>query len=136
MFDLKNEGLRHNKTTESCSSSHSSRLHVTWELWCPHSESEDPERQVTLHFTERNKKRRLLLSYMISKYRNFPWYNYYSTSSFLHGDSFLIWIIRFRIRLKWKRYPIQIQTILNIRPDWTPKTRSCTPLHTIYIRKP
>jgi len=41
---------------------------------------------------------------------------------------FFIWIIRFRIRLKWKWYPFQIQKILNIRPDWTPKTGSCTPL--------
>jgi len=38
------------------------------------------------------------------------------------------WIIRFRIRLKRKRYPIQIQKIPNIWPDWTPKSGSCTPL--------
>ena len=39
---------------------------------------------------------------------------------------FFIWIIRFRIRLKQKRYPIQ--KIINIRPDWTTKSGSCTPL--------
>jgi len=41
---------------------------------------------------------------------------------------YFIWIIRIRIRLKGKRYPIQIQKNPNIRPDWTPKPGSCTPL--------
>jgi len=40
---------------------------------------------------------------------------------------YFIWIIRFRIGLKRKRYPIQIQKIPNIRQDWTPKSGSCTP---------
>jgi len=30
---------------------------------------------------------------------------------------YFIWIIQFWIRLKRKRYPIQIQNISNIRPD-------------------
>jgi len=41
---------------------------------------------------------------------------------------FFIWIIRFRIRSKHKRYQIQIQKILNIRPDWTPKYGFSAPL--------
>jgi len=39
---------------------------------------------------------------------------------------YFIWIIWFR--LKRKRYPIQIQKIPNIRPDWTPKSGPCTPV--------
>jgi len=37
-----------------------------------------------------------------------------------------IWIIRIRNRLKGKRYPIQKNP--NIRPVWTTKSGSCTPL--------
>ena len=32
---------------------------------------------------------------------------------------YFIWIIRVRIQLQRKRYPIQIQKIPNIQPDWT-----------------
>jgi len=39
---------------------------------------------------------------------------------------YFIWIIR--IRLKGKRYSIQIRKNPNIRPDWTPKSGSRTPL--------
>jgi len=40
---------------------------------------------------------------------------------------YFIWIIR--IRLKGKRYPNQSKS--KIRPDWTPKIGSCTPLEGI-----
>jgi len=47
---------------------------------------------------------------MISKYRNFSSYNYYSISRFFRMSTFyFIWIIR--IRLKRKRYPSQIKMI-------------------------
>jgi len=32
------------------------------------------------------------------------------------------------VEVKMISNPIQIQKILNLRPDWTPKCRSCTPL--------
>jgi len=44
---------------------------------------------------------------------------------------YFIWIIP--IRLKRKRYPIQIRKIPNILSDWTPKSGSCTPLVPNYM---
>ena len=41
---------------------------------------------------------------------------------------YFIWMNRIQIRLKGKRYPIQIEKNPIIRPDWTPKSGFCTPL--------
>jgi len=65
---------------------------------------------------------------MMSKDRNFSSYNYYSMQDFCTARFCFIWIIRMRIQLKEKRYPVHIQNNPNIRPDWTPKSGSCTPL--------
>jgi len=36
----------------------------------------------------REKQEQKIVANMISKYRNFPWYSYYSIPRFLHGYSF------------------------------------------------
>jgi len=89
------------------------------------------ERQVAFHFTERNQKIRFLLIW----FRNIV---IFLDTTIVHAPSFLcmaiatsylIWIIRsFRIRWETISKPIQIQNNSNIRPVWTPKSGSCTPL--------
>ena len=56
------------------------------------------------------KQEQKIVANMIAKYRTFAWYSYYSLSSYLHDHSFFIWILRSRIRLQWKRCPIQCKS--------------------------
>jgi len=68
---------------------------------------------------------------MISKDRNFSSYNYYSIPRFLHGQ------ILFHLDNPDPN-PVERKTISNpknpnIRPGWTPKSGSCTPLTSSYV---
>jgi len=66
---------------------------------------------------------------MITKDRNFSSYNY--IPRFLHGQILfhLDNPVPNPVERKTISNPSQIQKNPNIRPDWTPKSGSCTPLH-------
>ena len=69
-----------------------------------------------------------IVANMISKYR--LWYSYYSLSSFMHGHSFfhLDNPVPNPVETETISNSIQIQKINKIRPDWTLKSGSFTPL--------
>ena len=87
MFDLKNDGLRHNTPTESCSSSHSFRLHMLHEN-CDVLSLKAGILSGRWHCILPRKEEKNIVANMILKYRTFPWYSCYSISIFLHGHSF------------------------------------------------
>jgi len=131
---LNNDGLRHNKTIESFSSSHSYKFQCmlleSWDVLFLILRDRIPSgREYYIETREYRKinfhQYHLEVVYFFFIKLSFP-FKFFSMVTI-----YFIWIIW--IRLMRKRYPIQIQKFPIIRPDWTPKSGSCTPLVCLYI---
>jgi len=78
----------------------------------------------------REKIEKEIVANMTWKCCKYSWHNYYKISSFFAWPKFfqLDNPVPDPVETPMILNPIQIQKILNIRPDWTPKSGSCTPL--------